>query len=218
MRLQILPGGLVLAASGGLAMLPFMSSHALAREALPQLTVECRAQFARTAGHADIVKFYGRKNVTFETVNRAEGETVKATVLFAKDPRRRLEIEWHDGKKRRRPSMITVFGEDNQWIGPLGIRNGMTIQEVEQRAGKPFRINGFGFDVAGAGHFEETALAKLPGGCAIGAHFDIEGGLPPEPLQRFIGEVEIASNDPDLLTLKPRLWIYTLIYPLPGAE
>lgn len=183
-----------------------------------QYVVECHAQFARATSHANIVKVYGAKNVTFENVNRADGEVVEATVLFAKDPERRLEVEWHDAKRRRLPSTITVFGEKNQWIGPLGIKNGMTIQEIEQRAGRPFKINGFGIDVAGAGHFEDTALAKLPGGCAFAAHFDIEGGLPPEHLKHFIGEVEIDSNDPDLLTLKPRLWIFSLTYPSPGGD
>lgn len=198
-----------------------LASHAVAQEPLAprsQYVVECRAQFAKTASHAGLVKLYGAKNVTFENVNRAEGEVVKATVLFAKDPQQRLDIEWHDAKRRRLPSTITVFGEKNRWIGPLGIKNGMTIQEIEQRAGQPFKINGFGFDVAGAGHFGETALAMLPGGCAFGAHFDIDGGLPPEHLTRFNGEVEIDSNDPDLLTLKPRLWIFTLSYPSPAAE
>lgn len=180
--------------------------------------IECRAPFARTASHADLVKHFGASNVTFETVNREGGEEAKATVLFSKDPTRRLEIEWRDGRKRQRPSTITVFGEGNQWIGPLGIRNGMTIQEIEQRAGKPFKINGFGFDVGGAAHFAETALEKLPGGCAFGGYFDIEGGLPPEHLSRFNGEVEIESNDPDLLTLKPRLWIYTLTYLPPSSD
>lgn len=184
----------------------------------PQYTVECRGPFAKSASHANLVKLYGARNVTFENVTRAEGEVVKATVLFAKDPQRRLEIEWHDRKMRRSPSVMTVFGEGNQWVGPLGIRNGMAIQEVETLAEKPFRINGFGFDVAGAGHFEDTRLEKLPGGCSLGAHFDIEGGLPPEHLKRFIGEVEIPSNDPDLLTLKPKLWIYTLTYPSPAAD
>ncbi|MGN6310087.1 MAG: hypothetical protein ACTHNN_11090 [Xanthobacteraceae bacterium] len=183
-----------------------------------QYIVECRAQFARTASHVDLVRAYGADKVSFSNVNRAEGEVIKATVLFAKDPRRRLEIEWHDAKKCRRPSTITVFGEDNLWIGPLGVRNGMPIQDIEQRAGKPFKINGFGFDVAGAGHFEGTTLDKLPGGCAFGTHFDIEGGLPPEHLKRFNGEVTIDSNDPDLLSLKPRLWIYTLSYPSPVAD
>ncbi len=204
-------------------VLPFVliTGLALAREPrIPQsqYIVECRAPFARAVSHTDLVRFYGAKNVTFENVTRAGGEDVKATVLFAKNPQRRLEIEWHDGKKRRRPSTITVFGENNQWTGPLGIRNGMTIQEIEQRAGKPFRINGFGFDVAGAGHFEETKLEKLRGGCSFGGYFDIEGGLPPEHLARFNGEVEIDSNDPDLLTLKPKLWLYTLNYPSPGAD
>ena len=72
--------------------------------------------------------------------------------------------------------------------------------------------------VAGAGHFEETALSELPGGCAFGANFDIESGLPPDHLKRFAGEAEIDSNDPDLVTLKPRLWIFMLGYPWPGAE
>ncbi|CAH1655997.1 MULTISPECIES: hypothetical protein [unclassified Chelatococcus] len=184
----------------------------------PQYAVACGAQFARSASHARLVKFYGAKNVTFESVNRPEGEVVKATVLFGKDPGRRLEIEWHDEKKRRSPSVMTVFGETNKWIGPLGIKNGMTIQEIEQRAGKPFKINGFGFDVAGAGHFEETKLEKLPGGCFFNAHFDIEGGLPPEHLERFVGDVAISSDDPDLLTLKPKLWIYTLTYPPPSTD
>jgi hypothetical protein len=198
-----------------------LASPALAQEKakekaqapLPRYVVECRGPFARSATHADLVKVYGAKNVSFEDVNRAEGETVKATVLFKKSDVRRLEIEWYDGKKRARPSVITVFGAMNQWTGPLGIRNGMTIQEIEKRAGKPFRINGFAFDVAGAGHFADTKLEKLPGGCEFGGHFEIEGGQPPEHLKRFIGEVEIDSNDPDLLTLKPKLWIWSLRYP-----
>lgn len=204
----------------GLAFL-LLASPAVAqalRSPPGQYVVACHAPFARTASHADLVKLYGTRNITFETVNREGGEVVKATVLFSKDPSRRLEIEWHDSRKRRRPSMITVFGENNRWTGPLGIRNGMTIQEIEARAGRPFKINGFGFDVAGAGHFAETTLERLPGDCMFGGYFDIEGGLPPEHLQHFIGEVEIDSNDPDLLTLSPRLWMYTLTYPLPGAE
>lgn len=184
----------------------------------PRYILECRAPFSKAATHAELVKLYGAKNVTFESVMRADGDPVKATVLFAKDARRRLEVEWHDGKKSRRPSTITVFGENNQWVGPFGIKNGMTIQEIEERAGKPFKINGFGFDVAGAGHFEQTKLEKLPGGCAFGAHFDIAGGLPPAHLERFNGDVEIASNDPDLLTLKPKLWIYTLTYLSSAAD
>jgi len=196
-------------------MLLLAPSQGLARAALPQLTVECRAQFARTADHAGIVKLYGAKNVTYESVNRAEGEVVKSTVLFAKDPRRRLEIEWFDESRRRFLSTITVFGENNLWVGPLGIRNGMTIQEVEQRAGRPFKISGFGFDGAGAGHFEETLLANLPGDCSFRGNFEIESDVSAEALDSVNGDIEIDSNDPALLALKPRLWIYTLSYPVP---
>ncbi|HRF09935.1 MAG TPA: hypothetical protein PL193_15000 [Xanthobacteraceae bacterium] len=184
----------------------------------PRYVVECRAQFGPNATHADLVKAYGAKNVTIEEVSRAEGEVVVASVIFAKDPLRRLEVEWFDEEKRAKPAVITVFGENNRWIGPYGIRNGMTIQRIEQIAGKPFKINGFAFDVAGKGHFAGTKLEKLAGGCAFDGHFDIDGGQPPEHLKRFIGEVEIDSNDKDLLTLRPRLWIFTLSYPSPNAE
>ncbi len=199
-----------------LLTLLFLTSPALAQPKAqipqPRYEIACRGQFGPKATHADLVKVYGARNVTFEEVDRAEGEKAKASVLFSKDPSRRLEIEWFDEKKRARPSVITVFKEGNLWTGPLGIKNGMTIQEIEQRAGKPFKINGFAFDVAGAIHPGGTKLEKLPGGCTFGGHFDIEGGLPQE-LKRFVGEVEIDSNDPDLLKLKPKLWIYTLSYP-----
>lgn len=199
------------------ALFALVTTPALAQNApkipQPRYEVACRGQFAKTASHADLVKAYGAKNVTFEKVNRAEGELANASVVFGKDPARRLEIEWYDEKKRKNPSTITVFGVENRWIGPFGITNGMTIQRIEQIAGKPFKINGFAFDVAGRGHFEGTKLETIAGGCSFNGHFDIEGGQPPEHLKRFIGEVEIDSNDPDLLTLKPKLWIYTLSYP-----
>jgi hypothetical protein len=178
----------------------------------PRYELECRAQFGPKATHADLVKAYGAKNVTFGEVTRAEGEKVKATILFAKDPTRRLEIEWFDEKRRARPSVITVFKDGNQWTGPLGIQNGLYIWEIEKLAGKPFKINGFEFDVAGAMHIEGTKLEKLPGGCKLGGHFDIDRALPHD-LIRFVGEVEIDSNDPDLLKLNPKLWIFTLSYP-----
>jgi hypothetical protein len=191
-----------------------------AAQTLPaaRLVLECKGPFGRNASHAALVKVYGAKHVSFGDVNRAEGEGVQATILFANDPKRRIEIEWFDGKKRARPSVITVFGE-SQWTGPLGLKNGMTIQEIERLAGRPFRINGFQFDVAGAGHFEGTKLEKLPGGCSFGGHFEIEGGLPAgAEYKRFVGEVEIPSDDALLLTLKPKLWIFTLSYPAPEAE
>ncbi|MBX3523033.1 MAG: hypothetical protein KF807_07495 [Xanthobacteraceae bacterium] len=200
-----------------LAALALLASPARAQPApqipQPRYEIACRGQFGPNATHADLVKAYGAKNVTVEEVARAEGEVVVASVVFAKDPSRRLEVEWFDEEKRARPAIITVFSEKNRWIGPFGITNGMTIARIEQIAGKPFRINGFGFDVAGKGHFEGTKLEKLAGGCSFGAHFEIEGGQPPEHLKRFIGEVEIDSNDPDLLSLKPKLWIFTLSYP-----
>jgi hypothetical protein len=201
--------------------LALLTSPALAQQKpqipQPQYRIECRAQFGPKATHADLVKVYGARNVTFGEVSRAEGEKANATILFANDPTRRLEIEWFDEKKRAKPSVITVFKEGNLWTGPLGIKNGMTIQEIERRAGKPFRINGFEFDVAGAMHVEGTKLEKLPGGCQLGGHFDLDRPLPHE-LKRFVGEVEIDSNDPDLLKLNPKLWIYTLSYPAQGAE
>ncbi len=203
-----------------LALLIPLTSPALAQNA-PQIPpapramkLECAGPFARDTTHAKIVTAFGAQNVQYRSVPRAEGEVVRATVVYPRDPRRRIEVEWFDQKRRARPSVITVFGA-SRWVGPLGVHNGMSIQEVEKIAGAPFKINGFEFDVAGAIHPGTTKLAELPGGCSFGGHFEIEGGGLPqkEEYKRFIGEGEIDSNDPLLLTLKVRLWIYTLSYP-----
>jgi hypothetical protein len=201
-----------------LLLLLLLTSPALAQEKAkipqPQYQIDCRrpAPFDGNTSHARLVKHFGANNVTVEDVDRDE-EKVNVTVLFAKDPTRRLEIEWLDKGNRHCPTNIQVFGDKNRWIAPYGVRIGMSIQDVQKRNGKPFKIYGFAFDLAGAAHFGESKLGRLPGRCSLSARFAIEGGQPPEHLKHFIGEVEIDSNDKDLLTLKPKIWMYTISYP-----
>jgi hypothetical protein len=182
----------------------------------PQYQIDCRrlAIFAGNTSHAKLVKRFGAKNVTIEDVKRGEeAEEVNVTVLFAKDPTRRLEIQWLDPSGRTCPTNIEVSGEKNRWLAPYGVKIGMTIQDVEKRNGAPFKIHGFAFDYAGSTIFGESKLGRLPGRCSLHAYFEIEGGQPPDHLKKFIGEVEIDSNDKDLLTLKPKIRAYSIGFP-----
>src|SRR5688572_12871004 len=79
------------------------AAHAQAPAAL-----ECSGVFGKDSSHARLEQVFGRANVTFETVPGAEGSEDKASVVFGKDPKRRIEVIWHDDKGRVKPATISV--------------------------------------------------------------------------------------------------------------
>jgi hypothetical protein len=202
---------LVLLASPALAQ-----ENAQAKAKAPQLQIDCRrpGPFAGNSSHANLVKYFGAKNVTTEEIDRGDGERVNRTVLFAKDPTRRLEFEWLDPNGRTCPTNIFVSGEKNRWLAPYGVRIGTTLADLTKRNGKPFPVYGFNPDGTTGANFWETRFGKLPGRCALFATFEIEGGKLPERLKHFNDkELRIDSNDPGLLSLKPKIRSFTIGFP-----
>ena len=63
------------------------------------------------ASRADLVQRYGAANVVDQEVGVGEGDTDTATVLFPKDPERRIEILWQDREKEAYPSSVTISGQ-----------------------------------------------------------------------------------------------------------
>ena len=61
-----------------------------------------KGRSAATATHADLVKAFGADNVVYTDVDGAEGEKIKASVLYPNDPKARLEFIWSDEQARRR--------------------------------------------------------------------------------------------------------------------
>jgi uncharacterized protein (DUF1684 family) len=54
--------------------------------------------FSRTSDHARLVTAFGTENVAWQTIHGPEGTTFKESVVFPKDPARRIEVVWWDEK------------------------------------------------------------------------------------------------------------------------
>src|ERR1700719_636609 len=57
--------------------------------------LQCDGAFARDSSHAKLVQSFGKSSVAFTDIDDAEGEKVKASVIYPDEPRRRVEILWH---------------------------------------------------------------------------------------------------------------------------
>jgi hypothetical protein len=54
--------------------------------------VACSGTFAKDSDHLKLATAFDSKNVTFTDVEASDGNKVPASVLFANDPKRRLEV------------------------------------------------------------------------------------------------------------------------------
>ena len=114
------------------------------------------------------------------------------SVVYPKDPKRRLEVMCQDGGKRARP------------VAPLGVRIGSTLEELEKIDGKPFGIAGFGGLLDGMVSFSGT-LDKLPGGCSLGGSMEPTAKLPKRTMDKISGDDGFQSSNPVMRQAKPRL-------------
>src|SRR4029077_5934594 len=162
-------------------MLALSSSAASAESAASSRVIKCEGPFGRNAGHSDLVKAFGSKNVVDQEIDGVEGQKIKASVLYPDDPKARLEFVWSDEKARRRPTLIRAT-DQSAWATTHGIRIGTALAEVEERNGKPFKLSGFDWDYGGrVTDWQGGTLSKpQPGGCNLGGDFvhpeDCPGG------------------------------------------
>lgn len=177
--------------------------------------IECAGLFGRDTSHAAMVRAFGAENVVYKKIDAPQGSTGMATIVFERDRERRLMIEWRDEEKLARPIYIGIDNK-SKWIAPLGIKTGMLIGEVEQQNGRPFRLNGFGWDLGGAARFgkEDGSLGDLPGGCHLGLTFEPTAeGLPLGGKYRSLnGNRDLRSDMPLLREVKPAVVEIFVVY------
>jgi hypothetical protein len=159
-------------------MLALSSSAASAESAASSRLIKCEGPFGRNAGHSDLVKAFGSKNVVDQEIDGVEGQKIKASVLYPDDPKARLEFVWSDEKARRRPTLIRAT-DQSAWATANGIRIGTALAEIEQINGKPFKLSGFDWDYGGrVTDWQDGKLSKpQPGGCLLGVDF-VHAGAP----------------------------------------
>lgn len=190
----------------GFAALALLAAASPAHAHTPDL-LACSGPFARDADEASLIKAFGAGNVQRARIEIGEGEKTAGAILFPKDKKRRLELIWRDGKKRRGPGTI-YLRQGSAWAvaGPAGERLaiGSALAAVEAANGKPFSILGFDWDYSGtAADWQGGKLAKAFGGCRLTIRFGYPQGADAKALDRLSGDKEFSSSNPDMRLVKP---------------
>lgn len=188
-RLMLLAAGLLAAAC-------------LPASAAEPLKLGCDGPIARDATRSSLAKQFGAKNVTEEDIDGVEGETIKATVINAKDVANRIEIYWHDEKKRARPATIKLNEDSTATIEGLKVMMG--LKAVEEINGKPFSLNGFGWDMGGnAVDWKGGKLGKVVDGCSVSVQFAPPGTASDKAIGKVSGDKVFSSSDKAMIAVAP---------------
>ena len=176
----------------------------------------CAPPLGPKSTHAEIVAAFGKENVGFQQIYAAEGEKIGATVVYPKDPARRLELIWMDHKKRSGLASVRL-SEKTAWIAPNGVRRGMTIAEVEKLNGRPFTLSGFQWDYGGyvSDWKGGTLDAAVPGGCVVQVRFTLPDDAPDGPASKVAGDSDFSSADKNMRAVKPFVGTLGFGYPEP---
>jgi hypothetical protein len=182
------------------------AAHAFADE------LACHGPFAKDTDHKRLVAAFGRANVIRETVYKPEGLEVRASIVFPKDPVRRLEVLWSDEEALKHPVRIDLVGSG--WSGPEGLRIGSPIADVEKVNGKPFVLYGFQWDYGGRiESWNGGRLDKLAGGCRFYPVFDSNANVSEATQMQVANDQQYASNSPQMKAATPKIISLHLLYP-----
>ena len=164
--------------------------------------IDCRGAFARDSSHIRLAQIFGPDNVTFTDVEGPDNSKIQASVLFPRDPARRIEMLWNNTTSRSGTQVIAINGK-SAWAGPRGVKIGTPLAAVEKMNGKPFMLSAFGADGSSAADWQEGAMLKLPGGCKIGMRFIADPRAPQEGRAELSASKELMSSDPNVRALRP---------------
>jgi hypothetical protein len=164
--------------------------------------VDCRGAFARDSSHIRLAQIFGPDNVAYAEVEGPENSKLMASVLFPRDPQRRLELLWNNDASRSGTQVIVINGKSN-WSAPRGVKLGTQLAAVEKLNGKPFKLTAFGADGSNAADWQEGALLSIQGGCKIGMRFVADPRAPQEAHGRLAGTKELLSSDANVRALRP---------------
>jgi len=173
----------------------------VARAGIPQI-VDCSGVFAKDSNHRKLAMAFDSKNVAYTPVDAAAGGRM-ASVLYPKDPKRRLEVWWSDPIGRSSTHLIVINGE-SAWRAPGGVSLGLTLAELETLNGKPFKLLGFNLDgVAVLSSWNGGALATLPGGCELGLSLRAGANAPQSAIRAIPADQVYSSTDAALRSAAP---------------
>ncbi len=175
------------------------------KPAEPARVVACSGAFAKTSGHLKLAQSYGVHNVDYTEVSGDDGSTLMASVLFASDPKRRLEVLWDDDVQRSGTRMIVIGGQST-WTAQKGVHLGLPLAALEKLNGKPFKL--MGFDKGGmaiVSDWNGGAFGLLTDGCKVGIQLKPDPKARAGTLDAAGSDKEFASTDPAIRAAKPTI-------------
>jgi hypothetical protein len=189
-----------------LAVPPRSRPPAAATPAPPAANVvTCNGVFGKDSAHLKLAIKYDARNITYGEVDGPDGTKLNASIIYPKDPRRRLEVLWNNEADRSDTQVIAINGR-SQWIAPKGLKLGLPIAAVEKTNGRPFKLSKFAADgSASVVGWEGGALSTLPGGCKVGLRLAADQKAPEEARNALNADKDLLSNDPDVRAVKPRV-------------
>jgi hypothetical protein len=159
--------------------------------------------------HEDLVRTFGATNVIEKDgTEEFSGDVEYVTVLFPKDTERSIEIRWRDAEKKAVPESMTARGGKSRWKTVHDISLGTSLKKLEELNGRPFSLNGFGWDYEGGVTSWEGGLlaADLDGGHGtVAIRFcSSMRNVSQEELAEVTGSGSFPSNHPVMQKLNLR--------------
>jgi hypothetical protein len=128
---------------------------------------------------------------------------VMASVLYGKDPKRRLEVWWSKPASRSDTHLIVINGQSD-WIAPGELHLGLTLAELEKLNGKAFKLSGFDKDhVATLSDWNGGQLGALAGGCKVGISLRADAKAAATTLSTLPADRSFTSSDTALRAANP---------------
>jgi hypothetical protein len=165
-------------------------------------TVNCGGAFSKNSNHIRLAQVFGNDNVTYTEVDGPDNTKLMASVLFPKDPRRRLEVLWVNEAARSTTMLIVINGK-SAWTAPRGLRLGLPLASVEKLNGKPFKLKAFEGNGSAVLDWQGGSLASLPGGCKVGLNLAMGAKTSEAARKKIEGKKELDSNDAAVRALRP---------------
>jgi hypothetical protein len=168
-------------------------------------TVACGSgAFSQDSSSLKLAMVFDSSNLTYQDVD-FNGTKVGASILYPKDPKRRLEVWWQNPANRSGTYLILINGKST-WGGPNGLKLGLMLPELEKLNHKPFKLKGFDKDgTATVSDWDGGALAKVPGDCKTGVSLQPDSKAAPDAIAALTADKEYSSNDAEMRALKPRV-------------
>src|SRR5262249_60296557 len=92
-------------------LLALSSSMALAERAAPARVIQCEGPFGRNGSHARLVKAFGNNKVAYQEIGDGQDKKNKASGLYPKYPKERVEFILWDEERRGRPTTMRAKGQ-----------------------------------------------------------------------------------------------------------